>query len=313
MNHDNTLTKRLLAEGYTKDQHPDYVNWHYDGFEYTARYLERLIFVVQCACHKTERPYAYDSSLDKIWDIRRNMEARKFWEFAVQKKGRVCRVHMRYRELSQKWELDYNPISCAGHGVRGCTGFCPLRNCELSEKRGNVFYDVKITRIIHDGSLFDGQPEVAIVKGRKFLEYPVSLSICEEIAKRCAGEITWRENMKSHNTLFFHPDTKIDVFNIRAERRESRDLIQDLQDVRDGIVVTHESDAKKAAKEAMRERRKQNAAKRIKRIKAKAKANGGISSLTKYELRRLSCEDIAEIKAHRPYEQLTFDDLQTLV
>ena len=39
------------------------------------------------------------------------------------------------------------------------------------------------------------------------------------------------------------------VLNIRSEQRESRDLIQDLQDIQSGIKITHASDTQKNQKE----------------------------------------------------------------
>ena len=163
-----------------------------------------------------------------------------------------------------------------------CTGFCPLRNTQLDGKRGNVFYDLKVTSIIHDGSMLDGQPEISVIKGKKLLDHPVSLSICQEIAKRCEGEIRWQEEMRYHLDLFSHPDMRVDVMNIRAQWREGRDLLQDLQDIRDGVTVVHESDLNKAAAEQKRERRKTAAERRRKRLINTAKQNG-LDSLTPYQ------------------------------
>ena len=47
----------------------------------------------------------------------------------------------------------------------------------------------------------------------------------------------------------------MEVLNLRYERRESRDLLQDLRDVAAGIAVVHEADLKKAQKEAKHSRR----------------------------------------------------------
>lgn len=53
-----------------------------------------------------------------------------------------------------------------------------------------------------------------------------------------------------------------EVENIRIEARETRDLLQDLQDVAEGIEVVHASDLLNAAKEQKSRRRKDAAAKR---------------------------------------------------
>ena len=56
------------------------------------------------------------------------------------------------------------------------------------------------------------------------------------------------------------------VQNIRVARSAQRDLMQDLQDVRDGIAVTHESDLQKAAEAQKREQRE-----RYRKAKARRK------------------------------------------
>ena len=50
----NLLTQRLLSEGWTKENHPDFVrDWayysdFYGGFEYTAERLHRMVFSTPC-------------------------------------------------------------------------------------------------------------------------------------------------------------------------------------------------------------------------------------------------------------------------
>lgn len=49
----NKLTERLLSEGYTKENHPDYVRWsNYGDFEYTRGYLEKAIWETPCGLLK---------------------------------------------------------------------------------------------------------------------------------------------------------------------------------------------------------------------------------------------------------------------
>lgn len=264
--------------------------------------LLRDLRLSMCACHQTDRPYQYEYSIDKVWDVRHAMEERKFQAFAARKKGRVCRTHMRYLDQVDDWVLTYDPIECA---QRGCTGFCQLRNIQLDDKRGNVFYDLQITRIRHDDSIFDGEHMVSVVKGKKFLNRSVSLSICKEIVKRCVNQIQQYETMQHHSELFFHPDMRIEVQNVRAERRESRDILQDLQDIRDGIAVVHASDAQKAAKEQKRLRREVAAERRHNRILKMAKQDG-LDSLTPQQRRKLTDADLKEIADCKTYQQMRF-------
>ena len=46
----NLLTERLLAEGYTPDNHPDYVEWHcgWRCFEYTRNFLANTVWETPC-------------------------------------------------------------------------------------------------------------------------------------------------------------------------------------------------------------------------------------------------------------------------
>ncbi|HCA28885.1 MAG TPA: hypothetical protein DEP23_04595 [Ruminococcaceae bacterium] len=47
----NKLTKKLFAEGYTREKYPDYVNpynWFYGGFTYTAKHLHSMVFSTPC-------------------------------------------------------------------------------------------------------------------------------------------------------------------------------------------------------------------------------------------------------------------------
>lgn len=51
MREHNLLTQRLLAEGYTKDNYPDYVkgyNDFYGGFEYKVSYRDKLTYITPC-------------------------------------------------------------------------------------------------------------------------------------------------------------------------------------------------------------------------------------------------------------------------
>ena len=57
--------------------------------------------------------------------------------------------------------------------------------------------------------------------------------------------------------------------NIRAEARESRDLLQDLQDIRDGYTISHASDIAKREKEQKKEKNNLAKQKRIEKLEKK--------------------------------------------
>lgn len=216
-----------------------------------------------CVCHRSGR-YSYEESIEKVRD-KQNWEKKKLYEeYSKKQGGRLCQSHMRYDEKKKQWNFTYNPIIC----TKICSsGFCPLRNKMLDSKRGNVFYDLKVMTVRKDDTFFHGEPLVSIEKGRRLLEKPVSMDICREVVKMGTEHI--RNNLWLNRFSYLHMydrDLNIEILNLRAEVRESRDLEQDLEDIRNGITVVHESDQIQAAKKWKREKRQERKEKRIERM-----------------------------------------------
>jgi len=209
--------------------------------------------LVECAFHFSNKEYDYDNSVDKLWEEREARQEQLYQEFKEKLKGRICRAHTRFDEISKKWTMKYNLEICARNECY--TKHCPITGQPNSEKKGNVFYDLKITRIRHEGSLWDGERIVGITKGIKAFSSPISLTICEAYAKHNQKDLLEREKMKMHGELMFNPDIEVEILNTRVERRETRDLLQDLQDVAEGIQVSHASDNIKKAAQAKRDRK----------------------------------------------------------
>ncbi|UYO61830.1 hypothetical protein LNN31_13705 [Acetobacterium wieringae] len=355
----NELTKRLIAEGWTKEKHPDWVNdydWFYGGFRYTSKHLDSLVFatacglliegshwgngtssymgidwipennnptvkcprgkvgcelnheifknnpfgggrakMVYCVCHLTGDEFSYDRSLKKVTDIEFERRDALFREY--QKKYRVCQFQSGFNEWKDRWSHHYDPIDyCPKYGC----SYCTVLKKELSKKRGNVFYDLKITRPgIYRGFLTK-EHEITITKGKKALSKPVSMDICEIIAKTQKRKILDKEEMRLHAEIFLEPRIKVEILNIRAERRESKDILQDLQDVREGFIVSHESDLNAAAKEKKSERREEAKEKKKKKLSEKIIKNG-LEQLSELDFCRarkvLSKEEFRELEA----------------
>lgn len=106
---------------------------------------------------------------------------------------------------------------------------------------------------------------VSIEKGCKLLERPVSLTICEAIVQYGQRGIEHKITSRYHHAMYFDKSLTISVENQRAARVETRDIIQDLQDVAAGIQVTHEADKLKAAKAQKKARRDAAKAKNAKK------------------------------------------------
>lgn len=379
----NLLTQRLLAEGFTRENHPDYVEdrcWYDGGFEYTFDYLKKMVFAtgcglhikgsywsdgymsfmgidwtvendmptincpyrkvdcpknhellrkaeitkgrtktVFCSCHQIKDTYSYENSLEKVYEEKNQREEALFQKFSEAKGGRVCRTMCYFDEHKDQWIQNYDPLHVCTHTC----SYCTILGRELTTKRGNVFYDLLIRRKVESGVglLYESKTKVTVLKGKRLLSSPVSLDICEAIIRCCTDEILFLENMEHHTEAFhakYHGDFfELEVLNIRAERRESRDLMQDLEDVKNGISVVHESDQKAAAKAVKSENRsKAILSRKRKYLKMLAdKSLDDIDAVYKYRIKRMVERGIlnqAEIdearrkkQGDRPCEQLS--------
>ncbi len=209
----------------------------------------------ECAFHFASKAYDYDNSYEKVLDELNAVKVRKRQEFFSKLKWNQAAIGcacIKWDNDKMGWYAEYDPEECA----RFCSErqVCALTGKRLDGQKGNVFYNLKITAVRHDGSLFDGEETTTIIKGKKVFSEPKPIAICEAYAKKCGHLILRKEKAERYNALFNSQDITIEVLNIRAEYRESRDLLQDLKDVQEGIEVIHESDLKKQQAEAKRER-----------------------------------------------------------
>lgn len=269
-----------------------------------------------CVCHRTDEPYDYGNSFEKAEKERQEEKERKYIEYCEAHNGRVCRNHMRFDERTRTWALRYDPKICANLKCRGWKGSalnkrnstCPIMGRELTNKKGNVFYDLKKSYLRTDlnGTLFEGQIDTAIEKGIRVFDSPVSMDICTNYVKLCKDELISDVRMNYHSELYFAEHYgryfDIEIMNIRAEQRESRDLMQDLQDIRDGIKISHASDLEKDRKAQKSERRKQAKEKRIASMEKKILAVG-YGNMDSFEQNKacklLGFERIDELEALR--------------
>ncbi len=243
--------------------------------------------MLKCDCRQTNEPYSYEQSIDKIHDDENREIRRKYDAFSERVKGHVCYWHMRYNDCTGEWQQRYDPLECAKM-CQNVGGVCSLTHKPVSRKRGNVFYDVRTSHIRRDGTLFDGEEVIRIEKGIRLFDTGKSMTICEQAEKRCKEHIYSREKDRYHAEIFLY-GWRVEVLNIRAEQRESRDLMQDLQDIRDGIKVTHASDVQKNQKEEKKRRRQQAQEKRKKKLEKKL-LEVGYYNLEEYSLDRIHAD-----------------------
>ena len=255
--------------------------------------------IYQCNCHQTDRPYTYEGSVDEahdhVWK-----EAGELWEvFKAQHRGHVCRQQSRYGRTTKTWKAFYDPIDCAN---MNCCSYCSVLAKGLETRKGNVFYDLRRSWIVKGEGLFPDQRKTVVEKGFKLLERTASMTLCEAIVKYSRHEIERRVRLEYHHDLFFDKTLEIEVINLRAARVDKRDILQDLQDVANGIEVTHVRDDLKAAKEQKKARRAAAKARRIRKVEKMILTCGwdDLDTLWKIRAERmLNAERIEELLQQR--------------
>lgn len=260
-----------------------------------------------CNVHMVNEEYQYEGSVEHLLKLHDDEIQRKKVSFIQERNGRTCDQHMSFDRDKQEWKMNYDITKCANNK---CIGYCPILGKTLDPKRGNVYYDIKLMRRRDDldGTLFEGQVDTEIIKGNRMFKSPVSMDICRNYVKLCKDDVRWHVEMRYHQDLFFAEYHgrffKVEVLNIRAEQKESRDLMQDLQDIKDGIRIYHASDDLRREKEIKSQRIKKRKEKNIQKLEKKI-LEVGYENLETYSLDRihadkwLTKERLSELEAMR--------------
>ena len=138
-------------------------------------------------------------------------------------------------------------------------------------------------------SMLDKDRWERATKGIRYLKKSCSMDICEAIVKTQADDI--RRNYEiNHSSEFMMDRTwKFEIYNIRAESKPSRDLLQDLQDIRDGIPIYFEDDLIKSEKERKKSKRELSKKKAIDKLEKKI-IEVGYSNLEEHSLDRVHAD-----------------------
>ena len=240
-----------------------------------------------CACHMVS-DYQYEKSAKYLEEQAELKKEEMFQKFKEQHKNRICKIHMSYNYEKQEWSLNYDPMRCRCEPG----DYCTLRGKSLSKKIGNIYYDLKVSTIRKDDTLFAGESVVTITRGKKFLPSKAPIDICEEIIKRNQEDIFDKEWWNGYSMqALYDPDLKVEILNVRAATRLTRDKAQDIEDEKAGIHIGYEADFAKAEK-LWKQRQKE---KRLEQVKRKI-VKKGWESLNNTEQRfikkRLSAEQI---------------------
>lgn len=238
-----------------------------------------------CEAKITNKPFDYEKSISKLEERNYELEEARIKEFAKTCKNGFCREQLRFNSTTGEMWLGNDPIRCISSN---CT-YCTFRKQPISTKKGNVFYDIKTSQLYKGEGLIPDEMIVSVIKGVRFFDTNKSLTICEWIAER-PDIIKEKAEDKYYRELFFSKHHglhfEVEVLNVYAAARESRDLEQDLSDISNGFHVEHYTDGLKAAKVLKHENREKRVKSKINRIKKRIESSGR-ESLDISDLNRL--------------------------
>lgn len=216
----------------------------------------------RCVFHYTTREYDYESSckkVEKTWDIIQHEALQKVTD------GYGYCDCFQWDQPSRSYIPKYWVERCINHGCENTV--CAITKKERNLEKVNIFYDLLRVKQYRIG--FADFVDKSLEKGLKQFKRPVARTDAE-IWFNTYGNDGLRHSTKRQDRIDSHFSEyhgeqgfgEYDYFyfevtaqNVRIERRESRDLLQDLRDVENGIRVTHASDLKKTAAAAKRKRK----------------------------------------------------------
>jgi hypothetical protein len=224
--------------------------------------------ITHCACHLVDEPYDESLSLqnahDEVW-----READRLFEvFKASKNGRACKHRSMYNRSTKTWEMHYDPMDCARAHLP-CT-YCDVLHTELSPQKANVYYDRKVTFTVPGEGLIPDETKVRVFKGQKMLKKPVSITLCEAILKVSTNPFVESSLQRQQKLSSILSGEKVELLNFHIERRDVRDLKQDLADIAAGIEVIHASDQVKATAAKKKEAKEKRAEQKKMRTEKKS-------------------------------------------
>jgi len=200
--------------------------------EYRAKDFDKIrILNSWCCVSKTNEPYNYENSLEKIRydnDAENLKNREKLWNEKPLFKG--CANTYRY---GNEEEISYNLKACLvwEHGCDKpiCAVTGKSRNLELV----NIYYDTKYSAEI--GKLTEHE---VILRGIKLTNHP--------IVKECA-----ERKLKEYQSWTVEDWQRLKrssvPYRIYLKKGNTKDLMQDLSDAQEGLEITHASDLIKNA------------------------------------------------------------------
>lgn len=328
----NDLTKRLYAEGWTRDHHPNTVYWKdfenfgyrfetllqttwetgcglfvegrtistsdvcYDDVQYCPENNNPLIRCPygrrdcphqpaelnrysMCLCRETDKAYSYDQSAEKVEEERDRQRREKYMEITG---GQYCFCLSNTNGFAGgRVKVEYDPETCIRLGCKNPV--CSVTKQPRDLSKTNIFYDIVRTYKTRIGIIED--TKTVVEKGCRVFPKPIARTDAELWLARKKAEynpflskriIDPRLTMEDRRMEYFSDhhrkwpgydyfEFQYEVKNIRIEARETRDLLQDLRDVADGLTVVHAADQERAKAQAKQDAREKRAAAKSKR------------------------------------------------
>lgn len=242
----------------------------------------------ECPCHQVVRPYDYLRSVEKI-EAERNRELHR--QYMDLTGGSYCACVVDSNGYTGgRLEVKYDVDRCIQCGCKNPV--CVIRKQPRDLRRSNVFYDVRRTWITRLGFLEEKKTEAT--KGLKVFKRPVARTDAEIWLRTRQADFNPlhdksvienpRKTSEDRRQEFFSKmhrrygdydyfEFHYEVKNIRIASHEQRDLMQDLQDVAEGIAVVHAVDEEKAKASKKREARQHRREQKRKRAAKKERLN----------------------------------------
>ena len=200
---------------------------------------------------------------------------------------------------------------------------CPARGwAPRNIQKANIYYDVYMEREEENGLV----PIVTkkLYKGLRVFDKPIAWTDAEfalKIWQKDPGSVVlptvmrsrlegYDRHMMGRNEDYFlvhHGEydgkryvLRSEMRNMRVDRQEQKDMLADLQAIREGIEVIHDSDLRKAAETQKSESRKQAKIEKDAKMLAKAMRSGGKHSLPlawKYQANQKDSDAVKKRKA----------------
>ena len=268
-----------------------------------------------CPVKPTSKPY------DQIHSA--EAEKAKFEAWRSQKKDeyiaqhpRHCPNHLRWDDKAKEWTFNYNPLNCRAYNCIGKK--CPVLGKTIRPDKGNIYFDIEAEYPDRskDGTFFEGERITEKTIGIQYFDKPELLDICEACIRAEKDHILWTietnkvAKMYGGWMLFQARLGKIDfnyrISNMRAEKRNFRDLEQDLQDAEDGTIIRSAAEEERREKAEKKERRDKAKEKKIEQAR-KLIIRKGLDGMEEYERKKviklLDSADIVKAQHEHDAEQ----------